>query len=1024
MKKNIVLICLSTAISTGLFGAWPNSNNSGPYTKNDGGTDTNTVLNVENEPPGDVTYENSSTLEVDASIINFGSMSFENDGALENNSALFNRGTLTNFGTLNNHSSGTLINFDFLENTGTLNNDGALENNFLLSNSGTLNNSGNLENNFFLENFDDLTNVGILTNNGTLNNFGTLNNDGSLENNSILNNFRNLDNFGNLNNSGTLTNSNNLTNEIGGTLNNNSILNNAGALNNRFGGTLNNSGTLTNSDNLTNEPGGILNNDGDLNNQSGSTLDNFGTLNNIFGGALNNSGTLTNSDNLTNTGTLTNEAGGTLNNSGTLTNNFSSLDNDGTLINNVGGTLLSQGPLNNSGTLTNSGAFNMVAGNILTNNSGGTLNNDGTLFADGDLNNSGVLNNNAGGVLSSFINLFNNGTLNNEGDLNITTGSTFTQAGTLNLNGGTLSLGQNIPLEINDQVTIGTVQVILDEGASLDINNRSSDVSFQMPIINAGTLSDSGGLMLNSDVTTVLVGENTFPGETHVNSGTLYVNGPSLANPGSLITKVFVENATFGGTKFTRVKRDPAITGSGDLDLGVNSIVAPGGDALFGQLTVDRDLHFSETSAMFDLEIDSVSNTDKIVVGGEAHLDGTLAVDHASGFFLTNQRITVLEADGGIFGDFHTTTFPPGPDGNALFTVEYTDTTVDLVALEDTIFVNSQLSSGNSQSVADYILGQVPIDPNSDFGFVVESLGLLSDKALNKALNMMHPGSFALFEGMNLTNNAQVMQILSQHFFRMPQGGSQEAISLLEPSLTASAGDRPFYPNTPVRQGCSRDGSKHHNVWVQPFGSWNSQSQKGQLRGAHYDTAGVLAGYDYLFDNFYVGGALGYTYTNFRWQGSAGKGDIDQVYGGLYSSYFMKYFAVTLSTMVGGNFYETNRRIKYSSPGHPGSSVDRTAHSHSSGIQWTNHLGLIGDLNPLSVPLRAFANLDHFFLHNGSFNESGAKSLNLNVDSKTSNALRSEIGLSSSYTFDLKGGCWTPYAQLSFVNKTLLGSSS
>ena len=68
--------------------------------------------------------------------------------------------------------------------------------------------------------------------------------------------------------------------------------------------------------------------------------------------------------------------------------------------------------------------------------------------------------------------------------------------------------------------------------------------------------------------------------------------------------------------------------------------------------------------------------------------------------------------------------------------------------------------------------------------------------------------------------------------------------------------------------------------------------------------------------------------------------------------------------------------------------------------------------------------LFQIFLHNGSFNESGTKSLNLNVDSKTSNALRSEIGLSLSYKFDLKGGCWTPYVQLSFVNKTLLGSSS
>jgi len=193
-----------------------------------------------------------------------------------------------------------------------------------------------------------------------------------------------------------------------------------------------------------------------------------------------------------------------------------------------------------------------------------------------------------------------------------------------------------------------------------------------------------------------------------------------------------------------------------------------------------------------------------------------------------------------------------------------------------------------------------------------------------------------------------------------------------------------------------------------------------------------MTGYDYLFKNFYVGAGLGYAYTNFRWQGSAGKGHINQVYGGLYGSYFMKYFAATLSTMVGGNYYNTDRNVRYNAPNHPTARLNRTAHSHNSGIQWTNHLGLIGevgifrigDLSSASIPVEIFGNLDHFYLHNGSFSESGANSINLRVNSKTSNALRSELGLSSSYTFQVSGGCWTPYARISWVNKTLLSSSS
>ena len=124
------------------------------------------------------------------------------------------------------------------------------------------------------------------------------------------------------------------------------------------------------------------------------------------------------------------------------------------------------------------------------------------------------------------------------------------------------------------------------------------------------------------------------------------------------------------------------------------------------------------------------------------------------------------------------------------------------------------------------MLDQLPIDPNSDFGLVVRSLGVLSDKELNKTLNMMHQGAFGLFEFMNLTTNAQIMEMFNQPRFRLSAEEGSEPLS----HLTAST--KPFYPNTPVRSGCEKDDSKSHHVYFQPFGTWNSQGQKGELRGA------------------------------------------------------------------------------------------------------------------------------------------------------------------------------------------------
>jgi outer membrane autotransporter protein len=578
----------------------------------------------------------------------------------------------------------------------------------------------------------------------------------------------------------------------------------------------------------------------------------------------------------------------------------------------------------------------------------------------------------------------------------------------------------------NSGQTLGT-DIFLMSGAQITVQNLTTN----SPVPNAiesdlgagGGSINTGGLTLDTGNSAIftLIGANTYTGTTTINSGTLHVDG-------SIITPVTLNDGVFGGTNTTLLTS--GVSNSGDLTIN-GGMVSPGGDNLYGSLNVGNNLLFTG-GGMFDAEVDSVGNTDSISVGGTATLTGTLDIQAAVGNFLVGEVITVIDATGGVNGAFTTEILPLHPNGGPLFEVQYNANSVDLVVLQDLVFdtasTGQTISSGNPQAVVDYLLAQLPVDPTSDLGFVIESLGLVPNDEINKALNFMHPGSFGLFEFMNLTTNAQIMEVFSGHFF----GGSAspaETISQLEPTLTAAAGERPFYSNTPVRRGCGRDETKHHNLWLQPFGTWNTQSQKGELRGANYESAGIMAGYDYLFENFYVGAGLGYAYTNFRWQGTAGKGHINQVYGGLTGSYFIKYFSATLSTMLGGNYYNTDRYIRYNAPNHPTARLNRTAHSHNAGIQWTNHLGLVCQvgtlgLNSISAPLQIFGNLDHFYLHNGSFNESGANSINLRVNSKTSNALRSELGLSSSYTFQVSGGCWTPYARISWINKTLLSSSS
>lgn len=573
--------------------------------------------------------------------------------------------------------------------------------------------------------------------------------------------------------------------------------------------------------------------------------------------------------------------------------------------------------------------------------------------------------------------------------------------------------------------SFGTNIFMMSEGHIL-VENLTVDSTVPYPIegdlgAGGGDINIGGLTLLGGNTATFSInGINTYTGRTTINSGTLQING-------SVITPVTVNNGTLigngyllsSGSQSSFLKNN--VMNIGNLTVN-GGIVNPQGSG-YGTINVENNLVF--TAGTFLTEFDSLGNSDLLQVGGTATLAGTLTVENTVGNFLKGQTITLLEAGGGVTGTFGTVNLPLASDGFPFFKIQYTSNAVEAVVLRDYIFVRPYIEPGNPRHVAKYILEQIPIDPNSDFGLVVRSLGVLSDEELNTVLNMMHQGVFGTFEWINLTTSAQVMQMFNQHYFRLQTQKGPELVSSFESKLTTSSDiPRPFYPNAPVRRGCERDLSSPHHIYFQPFGAWNSQSEEGELRGFKYQNAGFLTGYDYLLQDFYVGAGLGYVYTNFKWSSSAGEGHIHQVYGGLHGSYFNQYFSAILGSMVGGNFYETDRHIISSAPGDPGASLNRTAHSNNSGIQWNNHLGLIGDFSSFSIPLQTFANLDHFYLYNGSFDESGAGSINLRVNSKISNALRSEVGLSSSYTFQMRTGCWTPYVQISWVNKTPLSSSS
>ena len=549
----------------------------------------------------------------------------------------------------------------------------------------------------------------------------------------------------------------------------------------------------------------------------------------------------------------------------------------------------------------------------------------------------------------------------------------------------------------------GGQEIYMGSGSTLTAN-LSADTTIPNPIesnrMQGPWTSKGGGLIVNNldGITLRLNGAQTYTGKTTINTGTLHVEG-------SLISDVSILGGTFAGN--VTVKKDPFASNSHGNVTASGGQLSPGGDGLFGTMAIEGALLISGNAAFHDIEVDSAANTDRIIVGGKAILGGTLQVDAYYGNFIEGQVITILTASERI-GTF-TPSLPLTPWGSELFSVNYTPNAVQLIVQDNILFYDQNIDPGNPQHVVDYIFTLLPINPNSNLASIVERLGLLSDKEVNRVLNIMSGSIFGSLEWINLTNNAQALNVFSQRLSAL--ACSQRGCS------TLSCCEDLKNPQ--------EDNLKANNLYIEPFFIWNNQNKIGQLIGMEATSEGVMIGYDRcLKSHFLVGCGVGYTHTDFKWKESAGKGRVDQVYGGLYGSYSNCFVAINLATMLGENFYDLKRKIAFNAPSHPNSNINESAHSHYKGFEWSSRFGIIGSFKKLSLPLQAIANVDYFYLHQNRFQESGATGINLDVREKASNMLQTETGLTYIPTFTFDGGCLAPYLGLSYLAKIPLSGST
>jgi len=474
--------------------------------------------------------------------------------------------------------------------------------------------------------------------------------------------------------------------------------------------------------------------------------------------------------------------------------------------------------------------------------------------------------------------------------------------------------------------------IFIQSGGSVTFQINGT-LSLDNPIEGAGSSFSGTGVLMSGAGTVGLSGVNTYFGATHVQSGTLNLNG-------SVSGDIHVDT---GGTLTGNATANGSIFSSGTLKPG-NSV---------GQMFT-TDLVLTSTNT-YDVEIDTLGNSNEIVASGTAQLAGGIYVMPDSSLLTGPIVHTIISANGGVTGTFSSLASDPG------FTrLIYDPFTVEL------IFIPASYGS-----IAECFL-------TLDVATINNVLLGLSFDTLSDAFKQMGPAQFSGLTNVQLLDAVLVRSTYTQHL-------------------------QDFFFNNDQR--CGRSVS----LWVDGVAQW--QKQKNSF-GYRDTTLGGTIGVDYSFRNWIVGGAFSSTDDSFHLKEFPSKASINSYYGGLYGAWSQNGFCIDMAFLGAYNKYWTKRSLDFGT-------IDSVARAQHSGNELLTHVGFGYQLRPsTSYLFTPYIDLDYVLQHENSYTESGVGILDLHVHTKNATLFQGEVGILFSTNYSACKGVFTPTLSLAYMNQT------
>ena len=288
---------------------------------------------------------------------------------------------------------------------------------------------------------------------------------------------------------------------------------------------------------------------------------------------------------------------------------------------------------------------------------------------------------------------------------------------------------------------------------------------------------------------------------------------------------------------------------------------------------------------------------------------------------------------------------------------------------------------------------------------MIGNLDTLSAPQLQAAFDSISPISLAAINGLGMADSSVQSASVGQRIAALAEGSDHGGItsysmntrSFRPGDLLASAGldDMIFADQTNAKSAGAQNFGSASSPWgfytsgVGTVGSLQSiNGGSGLQPGYAFNTGGITGGADYRFnDNFVAGMSGGYLHGHASVY-SPGNATVDNNSGrfGVYAAGFIE--NIRANMYVGGavDSFSTSRGVAFGN-------ISRTATASPMGSEFNTDASASYDIETSRWGTYSpFAGLNYDRLMIGSFSESGADSLDLNVSPETAESLRSSLG--------------------------------